>query len=392
MNFRMRTARYTRARMEVSVGALLEGLEPVVRSRAEGAERARRMPPEVIAAFHHRRLFRLWIPRTFGGLEWPLPPSLELFEEVSRWDGAAGWTAAIGVGGGPFAAYMDPRGAHDVFGPESCVIAGSGKPSGRAAVAPGGYVASGAWRYASGAHHATWFTANCFVTKDGAPVLDASGEPLIRAMAFPAATAAITETWDVEGMRATGSHDFAIETPQFVPEERTFSVFTDLPYEPGPLYRFPFVCAAEVSFGAVGLGLGRGAIDAFLGAVDDASHGVPLAERAPAQVRLAEAEALVRSARAWFHEVANDAWATVERNEPLSPRQLAMVKLASVHATASGVRAADLLTEVSGMAPLFASSLLGRAARDARTLRAHVSVRPAGGYEDAGRQLLAGDG
>ena len=113
-----------------------------------------------------------------------------------------------------------------LFGPPGALIAGSGAPDGRAERVAGGYRVTGRWRYASGAHYASTFTANCIVTRSGAPQLDASGAPLIRAMAFPPGAVRILPSWQVSGMRGTGSHDFEV-ADVFVPEHHSFSVFTD---------------------------------------------------------------------------------------------------------------------------------------------------------------------
>jgi len=370
----------------------LETLTPIVEAQAEAAERAGRMTPALVAAFVERGLFKLWVPRTFGGAELDLVPSLEVFEAVSRMDGASGWAVTIGTGGGLFSAVMDPSAAHEVFDPPEAVIAGSGRPSGTAEVVDGGYRAGGRWGFASGAHYATWFTANCLVRRGGQPILDAEGAPLIRAMTFPASQAQLFDSWNVPGMRATGSVEFAV-AEAFVPAARTFSVFTDTPHETGPLYRYPFVSIAEVSFAAVALGIARHAIDLFpaMAATKPMrGSGDTLMQHAESAIRLAEAEALVRSARLFFYEQAAASWAEVVAGAPLSERSAAMVKLACTHAAVSATRAVDLLYEVSGSAPLLLESAFGRTWRDIHTVRQHMALSPLG-YGDAGA-FLAADG
>ncbi|MDA0366604.1 MAG: hypothetical protein O2843_12205, partial [Chloroflexi bacterium] len=256
-------------------------------------------------------------------------------------------------------------------------------------IVDGGYRAHGAWRFASGAPHATWFTANCVVERDGHPVLDASGAPLIRAMAFPPDEITVSESWRVSGLRATASHDFAAIW-QFVPARRTFSVFTDQPREPGPLYRVPFAAIAELSFAAVALGIARHTIDAFtaLAAAPRRGGSAPvLSERADARIRLAEAEAMIRSARAFFYETAADAWAAAVAGRALDGDHERLVRLASVHATAAGARVAESLYSAAGMAPLFEESELGRCWRDAHAVSQHALVSSAR-YEEIGSGLF----
>ena len=327
-------------------------------------------------------LFRLWVPRSVDAPELPLPPALEVFEAASRLDGSFGWAVTIGTGGGLFAAFLEPATAAEVFGPREAVIAGSGSPRGTAKPVDSGYLAGGRWAFASGAHYATWFTANCVL--EGERRADSDGGPVIRAMTFPASEAEIIETWEPAGMRGTGSHDFQCRLSSLVPLRRTFSVFDDTPCEPGPLYRYPFASIAEISFGAVGLGIGRHAIDEFMalaGSHRSLYSGELLRDRQAVRARLGEAEALVSSARAWFYEVARSSWETVVRGDPLAVDEAARVALASTHATASAARACQLLYEAAGSASLAAGSPLARAWRDVHALTQHAAVSPLG-YED----------
>src|SRR5690606_545847 len=201
----------------------LHDLRALVRDEARDADRLAALSERVTSRLIRHRLFRLWIPRRYDGLELALCDALSIYHAAARIDGSLGWAVMIGAGGGLFAAFLEPESAREIFGPEAAVIAGSGAPDGRAERVPGGYRVRGRWRYASGAPYATTFTANCIVTSGGEPVRDVNGEPLVRAMAFPRSDVEIVETWDAAGMRATASHDFVVEDA-FVSEARSFSV------------------------------------------------------------------------------------------------------------------------------------------------------------------------
>src|SRR5512137_2106849 len=75
-------------------------LAPIIREYADRAEREAQMPREVADAFHEAGLFRILIPREWGGADLTIPDSLLLIEEVARIDASAGWNLAI-CGGGP---------------------------------------------------------------------------------------------------------------------------------------------------------------------------------------------------------------------------------------------------------------------------------------------------
>ncbi len=366
---------------------VLREMAPLVAAEAERSEREARTTPAVNERIIEAGLYRLWLPRSIDAPEMPMPTAIEVFEAASRIDGSFGWAVTIGTGAGLFAGALEPATKAEIFGPKEALIAGSGKPGGTARPVDSGYLAGGHWNFASGAHHATFFTANCIL--EGERPADGSDGRVIRAMAFPAREVEIIENWDPVGMRGTGSHDFRVES-SLVPLRRTFGVFDDWPFESGPLYRYPFNHHAEVSFAAVALGIGRHAIDEFLALVGSRrtlSMGEPLGDRQGARVRLGEAEALVSAARAWFFEVARSSWDTVAAGDALGREEASRVSLASIHAANSAARAATLLFEAGGSAALDASSPLARAWRDVHALTKHVAVSPLG-YEAAAAGLL----
>ena len=369
----------------------LDAIAPLVAAEAEHSEREARTTAPVAERIVDAGLYRLWLPRSIDAPELEMPAALEVFEAASRIDGSFGWAVTIGTGGGLFAGALEPATAAEIFGPREALIAGSGKPGGTARPVDSGYLAGGHWNFASGAHHATFFTANCVL--EGERPADGGDGPVIRAMAFPASDVEIVENWDPAGMRGTGSHDFRVES-SLVPYRRSFDVFGDWAFERGPLYRYPFASHAEVSFAAVALGIGRHAIDEFLalaGSRTSLYTGEPLGDRQGARARLGEAEALVSAARAWFFEVAKSSWDTVVAGDALDREQASRVSLASIHAANSAARAATLLFEAGGSASLDAGSPLARTWRDVHALTKHVAVSPLG-YEAAAAGLLDAEG
>ncbi len=369
----------------------LADMAPLVAAEAERSEREARTTAPVAERIVDAGLYRLYLPRSIGAPELDLAPALEVFEAAARLDGSFGWAVTIGSGGGLFAGALEPATAAEIFGPREALIAGSGKPGGTARPVDSGYLAGGHWNFASGAHHATFFTANCIL--EGERPADGGDGPVIRAMAFPAGEVEIVEAWDPAGMRGTGSHDFRVES-SLVPYRRSFDVFGEWTFETGPLYRYPFQHHAETSFAAVALGIGRHAIDEFLalaGSRNSLYTGEPLGDRQGARVRLGEAEATVSAARAWFFEVARSTWEAVAGGASLEREEAARVSLASIHAANSAARAATLLFEAGGSASLDAGSPLARAWRDVHALTKHVAVSPLG-YEAAAAGLLDAEG
>jgi alkylation response protein AidB-like acyl-CoA dehydrogenase len=359
------------------LGKLAE-LGALLRESAAEGERLARLPQQVVHALVQHGFFRLWIPKRFGGFELDLPQALQIYEQASYLDGSAGWAVMIGSGGGLFGAYLDSAAADTIFSRADAVIAGSGAPTGRARREKGGYRVTGCWRYASGAHYATTFTANCLVLDGDSPVLDAGGKPLIRAMAFEVPQVAILPVWDPSGMRGTGSDDFEVRD-SFVPEHRTFSLFTDSPRESGPLYRLPFAVLTELPVTAVIMGIARHALDAFAALARlKRAHGTDaLLSTDPAvQSRFGEACAAWQLAKSALDALANKAWDVALAGRALSQSELAELTAGTAFSVSTLRRAIGELLALSGMSAIQPDSELARAWRDLQAVAAHGSVSP----------------
>lgn len=349
------------ARSLPEILAAIDACRDVVQREAAQSERDGRLSPAIVEALVQNRLFRLWLPEWLNGDELSPPEAVLAYEHVSSLDGATGWAATIGSGGGLFAAFLDRPVAEQFFGPHDAVVAGSGAPLGVARLVEGGFMAGGRWTYASGAHYGTIFTANARIEVPGEP---GPAEPVIRAMSFPPEAVQLLDTWHVSGLRATDSVDFVVEET-FVPTEHTFSVLTDEPRETGPLYRFPFVASAWVSFAAVALGIAR--------------HGLALFEqtlgeqRTPFHLRLDDATAMLQSAREWFLREVEQAWQATLAGDL---DNLSELQLASAHAADAAASAVDLVYRVSGTRPLFFESEFGRTWRDVHAVRQHRALLP----------------
>jgi alkylation response protein AidB-like acyl-CoA dehydrogenase len=358
--------------------ARLDELATMFRDSAAEGDRLARLPKHIVRALVQHGLFRLWIPKRCGGFELDLPEALAVYEAAARLDGSIGWGVMIGSGGGLFAAYLDATTANSIYARPEAVIAGSGAPDGRAQRERGGYRVSGCWHYASGAHYATTFTASCLVMDGGTLVFGPDGKPLIRAMAFEAPQVAILPVWDPTGMRGTGSDDFEARDA-FVPENRSFSVFTDAPRETGPLYRLPFGVLTELPITAVAVGIARHALDAFASLAHVKKihgAGVPLMSDPVVQSTFGAVYATWQLAKSLLESLAHKAWDAALANRALSPTDLAEITGGCVLCVARLRVAIGELMALTGMTAIQPESELARAWRDFQALAAHGSVSP----------------
>lgn len=84
----------------------VEALAPQIRDTGDAIEAERCLPPTVVRAMKEAGVFRLAIPRAYGGLELDPLTQVRVVEELSRMDGSVGWCAMIGVAGGYASAFL----------------------------------------------------------------------------------------------------------------------------------------------------------------------------------------------------------------------------------------------------------------------------------------------
>jgi alkylation response protein AidB-like acyl-CoA dehydrogenase len=329
-----------------------------------------------LAALHDAGLLRLCTPRSLGGLEAdPLTRAL-VIEEISGHDTAAGWTLANPLDWAYLCARLPDAGAEDIYshGANVVIAAQFGRPM-QAAPVQGGYRISGRAAFVSNCHDAQWIATTATVMA-GDPSR-AAGEPEVVMAYLPRASCQVIDTWHVMGMRGTGSHDVAV-TDVFVPTARTFPLvpeFTPGSHYQSPLYRFPLVGIVASNLPPLLLAVARRAIEEVTalaqGKVPVAASAV-LRERASAQAKLAQAEAIVRAGRVFLYDTLSETWAATVAGEPLTLRHKADVQLALTHAVQSAVQAVELMYRMAGTSGVYTRSPLERYFRDVQVLRHHA--------------------
>jgi len=219
-----------------------------------------------------------------------------------------------------------------LFSDPNLSMAGSLNPAHvRAVRADGGYRYSGRGTYVSGCTHASWMIAAGVVVEDGATKIE-GGAPVVRAGVLPMKDCVIRETWNVLGMRGTGSHDVEFDDI-FVPDDLTFRQADAL-------------ANLGASMAPVALGVARHALDAF---VELASTKKPtggrdlLRDRVTAQAQFGEAEGLLQAARSFFYETVEEAEALRGAGRAPTDTERARRRLGSVMAAQLSARAVDLI-------------------------------------------------
>ena len=244
------------------------GLVPLIAGATDRIDRDREIPADVLDAMHdgaavphadpgkHRRRggrARDLLPRDGGDRRWPTPAS----PGASARTPACRWRPPISTRRSRASCSATARAA---------VATGAPSPDAKAIVTDGGYRVTGHWHFASGSRHSQWLGGHATVCEpDGSPRLGPNGKPLEqRTMFFPKSKATITDTWQVIGLRGTGSDDYAVND-LFVPEAYSFTRESDADRrETGPLYRFSIFNMFGMAFCAVALGIARTVLTDFI--------------------------------------------------------------------------------------------------------------------------------
>jgi len=376
------------ARNELSASTLdaARSIAPIIDEHVEAIERDRRLPKAVARALIDAGAFRMLVPRSLGGDELDPMTICEVVEALSMRDGAVGWCAMIGACNGLFGGLLPRAGAAEIYADRDVVLAGQFRPSGTAVQAEGGYRVTGRWPFASGIMHSRWLMGGCQIVERGGA---ATGEA--RMMFLPREDATVVDTWDVGGLRGTGSHDFEVKDI-FVPVSRAVS-FADPPVEPGPLYNMPSIAMFATMIASVPLGIARHAIEAFkqLGGVKKPMFSQALLrDGAVAQSQLGEAEGFLRAGRALLFESLRSAWQIAQRGERLTWHDRGLLWLSATQAVTQALHAVDLVYRAGGAASVYTSTQLERCLRDIRTASQHVTVMTTN-YEVAGQFFFGAD-
>jgi indole-3-acetate monooxygenase len=340
----------------------------------------RYVPKDFVTRLKQVGLYRAATPAKFGGE--PLAPTefLDRIERISVVDGSTGWVASFGSALIYLAALPLQTQAELYRDGPDVAFAGGLFPVQPTTPTPRGFLVNGRWKFASGCMGADVLGVG--ISGDDST----AGKPCV-ALLCPEQVE-IVQDWDVVGMRGTGSFDLVVRDVE-VPREWTF-IRGGQPTVDEPLYRYPTIAYASQVLAVVGAGVARAALD-YAEEVGGGYAGVTgapkLADRAYYRTEIATAEAVLRSARAWFYDLSHEVWETVVAGNSASDEQNAHLRLASAHLAKTSSDVVSGLLEISGTAPIHTAHPLQLLLGDALVPKQHAFLGPAM-YDAAGAVLM----
>jgi indole-3-acetate monooxygenase len=366
---------------EASWDSVLAELE----ARRAQFRKQRFVSADFIARLKQLGLYRSATPGKFGGR--PLPPAqfLDQIERISAVDGSTGWVASFGCAPIYLAALpVETQRQIYAAGPDIS-FAGGLSPVQPAAATATGYLVDGRWKFASGSVGADFLGVGILGTDERAGS-EHAGKP--RTAVLRPEQVEIVPEWEVIGMQGTGSFDLVVQDVE-VDREWTF-IRGGEPLIDEPLYRYPTIAYAAQVLAVVGAGVARAALDFAVGAGAERAGGAGgprLADRAYYRVGVAQADAALRSARAWFYEITRETWETVLAGDPATDVHNAQLRLAANHLAKTAAHAVNKVVEISGTGPILVGHPLEVLLGDALVPRQHAFLGPAV-YDAAGAVLM----
>ena len=341
---------------------LTDDLISLIAEQAPASDASGHLHREVVSGLSASGINRLLLPVELGGFAASPRRTVEVVERIAAADGSTGWAAAIGFGTNLFAGYVERDGASEVFADPDQSNSAMFAPMGGLVEAEGSLRLTGRWPFTSNCEQAAWIGLAAMFPNEPAP----------RLVLAPRAQVTIHETWDVAGLRATGSHDTSLT--DFAVDRRHTCSFTDRPWADGALWRLPLFVALAPALAAVALGIARGALDEInrqarsgrarmRGTIFDDHVGMG---------DLGVAEVSLRGARAGLLDALDECWALAQAGDHLDRALQARAFLASQHCLDVAVDVVATSHRLGGGAAAYRTSPLSRAVRDLDTARQHA--------------------
>jgi 3-hydroxy-9,10-secoandrosta-1,3,5(10)-triene-9,17-dione monooxygenase len=359
--------------------AKARALMPRLRERAARTEELRHLPPETERDLHDAGLFRMLQPMRIGGAELDYVALVDCAEVLGRADASVAWNLANLASHHWMLGMFEQKAQDLVWGhdPDALIASSFIFPAGRATRVEGGYRLHGSWPFSSGVASCEWNMLASVVYSDD----DADGIEY-RVFLLPKGDYKVLDTWNVTGLRGTGSCDVEVRDA-FVPDYMAVAV-GDLAGGPtpgsrvnlNPLYTLPVFSLFPYVLSGVALGNAQACLDDY---ADVARHRISTYNRAKlsdfqsTQIKIAEASAKIDAARLVMRSACLDAMSDARRGHIPNMASKTRYRRDGAFSVNLCTDAVSMLFAASGARGLFTTGVLQRQFRDAHAINSHLA-------------------
>ena len=378
--------------LRTALVARIREILPVLERNAQKTEAGRRAAEENIQALRDAGVFKIMVPRRFGGLQTDIRTKLEVSREVAKGCGSTAWVTTLMNVCSWFTGLASAQAQDDIWGNNpDARIAGVFNASSTSRRVEGGFQVTGKWAWSSGCLHADWAML-------GIPMVDADGNKADEGLAFmPMSELTIEDTWFTAGMKGSGSNTMVAEDV-FVPDHRVMSVSAIMSgnpptsYKDEVLYRGAFVPVAALVLAGPQLGLCSRALDYVLEMAPKRriayTYYTTQTQSPTFQLAMAKAATLVDTAHLFAYRAADAIDSASYQDRKLGYLERARVRMDVGQAVITAREAIDVLMSAHGASSFADFNPLQRIWRDSETASRHAVISPDISAEVYGRALL----
>jgi alkylation response protein AidB-like acyl-CoA dehydrogenase len=353
-------------------------LAPAIRARSAEIEREKALPQDLIDALVAAGVWRMFVPKVYGGEGMTLPECCDVVVELARADASVGWVVMIGFMGATFPTRFSEARARQMYAEAPTMkVRGAFAATGSAEICDGGYVVNGRWSFASGTRDCDWVSAMCIVTEGGVPRVGPNGGPDAVMAMVPAREVKFLDNWDVAGMRGTASEDFTLERV-FVPADLVARPGERAPEHSIPTLQLPFWVSVAPIHAAVAIGIANGAFDDLLAVVADKRPSMnPVARTAEDPVfqhRLGEIAVRLDAARIYANQATCEIWERAVQKDPVGPEDNLRLRGMAARVTSECVEIVETAFRLAGRNAIREDASLQRRLRDMQVAAQHFAV------------------
>jgi 3-hydroxy-9,10-secoandrosta-1,3,5(10)-triene-9,17-dione monooxygenase len=359
--------------------ARTRALVPRLRERAARTEELRHLPTETEKDLHDAGLFRMLQPKRIGGAELDYVALVDCAELLGMADASVAWNLA-NLASHHWMLGMFEQKAQDLVwrrDPDALIASSFIFPAGRATRVEGGYRLHGSWPFSSGVASCEWnMLASVVYSDDEADGIE------YRIFLLPKVDYKVLDTWNVTGLRGTGSCDVEVRDA-FVADYMTVAV-GDLAggptpgskVNPNPLYALPVFSLFPYVLSGVALGNAQACLDDY---AEVARHRISTYNRAKlsdfqsTQIKIAEASAKIDAARLIMRSACVNAMEDARRGRIPDMAIKTRYRRDGAFSVNLCTDAVSMLFAASGARGLFTTGVLQRQFRDAHAINSHLA-------------------
>ncbi len=352
-------------------------LIPVLRERAEEAEKSRCLPDETAQDLRRSGIARLLQPGNFGGAEGSLEQLVDVLIPVSSGCPSTGWCLAQYL----FHNYMIARwpleAQKKVWDDPANLVSGILVPRlGKGRQVEGGYELTGQWPFVSGVQPSDWCILSGMVEQEAAPDDE-------RYFLVPTSSLTILDTWNPIGLHGSGSHDVKVEN-LFVPEYLSLSIqhmkggdFPGKSVNRSAIYRPPIHMASGILPAACLIGMTEAMFESFLLQSRDRKALRTSEETASYpthQMRVGEVSASLQAAEMLLRADCREIMEFAAADYTFSPIDRSNYRSNSAYAGQLARKASEAVWDLIGARGAYATNLIASFYRDIAVASRHTAI------------------